>query len=74
MSVMNGFREELTSKILGVNGHLKIQPLNGLEIKNVVALESRIEKKINTIKTHKVLIGQSLLNYSTYSTGGIMKG
>ena len=56
MSVMNG-REELTSKILGVNGHLKIQPLNGLEIKNVVALESRIEK-INTIKTHKVLIGQ----------------
>jgi len=74
MSVMNGFREELTSKILGVNGHLKIQPLNGLEIKNVVALESRIEKKINTIKTHKVLIGQGLLNYSTYSTGVIMKG
>ena len=74
MSVMNGFREELTSKILGVNGHLKIQPLNGLEIKNVVALESRIEEKINTIKTHKVLMGQGLLNYSTFSTGVIMKG
>jgi len=74
MSVMNGFREELTSKILGVNGHLKIQPLNGLKIKNVVALKSNIEKKINTIKTHKVLMGQGLLNYSTYSTGIIMKG
>ena len=25
MSVMNGFREELTKKILNINGHLKIQ-------------------------------------------------
>ena len=25
MSVMNGFREELTSKVLGINGHLKIK-------------------------------------------------
>ena len=74
MSVMNGFREELTSKILGVNGHLKIQPMNGLEIKNAVTLEAKIEKKITNIKTHKVLMGQGLLNYSTYSTGVIMKG
>ena len=28
MSVMNGFRDELTSKILGVNGHLKLQHHN----------------------------------------------
>ena len=34
MSVMNGFREELTSKVLGVNGHLKIQPFNNQKIKD----------------------------------------
>ena len=28
MSVMNGFRDELTNKILGVNGHLKLQVAN----------------------------------------------
>lgn len=74
MSVMNGFREELTSKILGVNGHLKIQPLNGLQIKNTSTLKSNIENKLKSLKTHKVLMGQGLLNYSTYSKGVIMKG
>ena len=74
MSVMNGFREELTSKILGVNGHLKIQPLNGLQIKNTATLKSNIENKMKSLKTHKVLMGQGLLNYSTYSKGVIMKG
>tara|TARA_B100001057_G_scaffold143032_1_gene142729 strand:- start:1445 stop:2692 length:1248 start_codon:yes stop_codon:yes gene_type:complete len=74
MSVMNGFREELTSKILGVNGHLKIQPLNGLQIKNTATLKSNIENKMKSVKTHKVLMGQGLLNYSTYSKGVIMKG
>ena len=32
MSVMNGFRDELTKKILGVNGHLKIQHVNNFKI------------------------------------------
>src|ERR1700746_3589602 len=27
MAVMNGFRKELLSKILGLNGHLLVQPL-----------------------------------------------
>lgn len=28
LAVMNGFRKELTSKILGVNGHLLVQPID----------------------------------------------
>ena len=29
MAVMNGFRSELLSKILGVSGHLQVQPIDG---------------------------------------------
>ena len=36
MSVMNGFRDELTSKILGVNGHLKIKAFNNFKIEKIV--------------------------------------
>ena len=34
MSVMNGFREELTSKVLGINGHLKIKSIFNEGIQN----------------------------------------
>ena len=29
MAVMNGFRGELQSRILGINGHIIIQPIDG---------------------------------------------
>ena len=45
MSVMNGFRDELTSKILGVNGHLKVKPFNNFKIEKHDELKINIEKK-----------------------------
>src|SRR3954466_543538 len=29
MAVMNGFRTELVSRILGINGHMIVQPVDG---------------------------------------------
>ena len=46
MSVMNGFRDELTSKILGVNGHLKIKPFNNLKIEKHNQIKVEIEKRL----------------------------
>ena len=74
MSVMNGFRDELTSKILGVNGHLKVKPFNNLKIEKHDELKINIEKKIKNINVHKVIVGQGLLNYRSYSSGILMKG
>jgi len=34
MSVMNGFREELVNRILGINGHLVVYGNNGKQIEN----------------------------------------
>ena len=74
MSVMNGFRDELTSKILGVNGHLKIKPFNNLKIEKHNQIKVEIEKKSNDLKVHKVVLGQGLLNHYSYSSGILMKG
>ena len=46
MSVMNGFRDELTSKILGVNGHLKIKPFNNLKNEKHDEIKKEIEKNL----------------------------
>ncbi len=74
MSVMNGFREELTSKILGVNGHLKIQPINNFKISNNKKISNSIKDNIENIDISEVLIGQGLINYKGLSTGILLKG
>ena len=74
MSVMNGFRDELTSKILGVNGHLKVKAFNNFKIEKHDELKLRIEEKLEHVNAHKVIVGQGLLNYQSYSSGVLMKG
>ena len=43
MAVMNGFRQELLTKILGLNGHLLIQPLES-PLTDYVAVADRVGK------------------------------
>ena len=74
MSVMNGFRDELTSKILGVNGHLKIRPFNNLKIEKHDDFKKEIEQNLTNLNVHKVIVGQGLLNHRSYSSGIFMKG
>ena len=74
MSVMNGFREELTSKILGVNGHIKIQPVNNFKINDNEKISKLIKKNIDDLSISEVLIGQGLINFKGLSTGVLIKG
>ena len=74
MSVMNGFREELTSKILGINGHLKITSSFG----NGLKIDSEFPEKIvdvdKNLIVHKVVASQGLLTFKKYSSGILIKG
>ena len=74
MSVMNGFRDELTSKILGINGHMKVQPINNYKILNYEDLIEDLYNKVEEISVNKVLVDQALLTKNQFSTGVILKG
>jgi len=74
MSVMNGFREELTSKILGINGHLKIKSSFGNGLKNDSEFSEKIIDVDKNLIIHKVVASQGLLNFKKYSSGVLIKG
>ena len=74
MSVMNGFREELTSKILGINGHLKIKSSFGNGLKNDLEFSEKIVDVDKNLIIHKVVTSQGLLTFKKYSSGVLIKG
>ncbi|MAI29522.1 MAG: lipoprotein-releasing system transmembrane subunit LolC [Rickettsiales bacterium] len=74
MSVMNGFRDELTNKILGVNGHLKLQHFNNFKINNKDLLNETLDKKISDVFVNKIIVSQALFSKNSFSTGVFLKG
>ncbi len=74
MSVMNGFREELTSKVLGINGHLKIKSISNDGMKRNENLEKKILKNFDDLKINNVILSQGLMTYKGYSSGILIKG
>ena len=73
MAVMNGFRKELLDKILGLNGHLLIQPLESplTDWKEVAA---RIAKIDGVMLVSPVVEGQALASSPFNSTGVLVRG
>ena len=61
MSVMNGFRKELVSKLLGLNGHVLIQPIESplTDYKDVV---ERILKVPGVVSAKGFIEGQALIS------------
>ena len=74
MSVMNGFREELTNKVLGINGHLKIQLYNSSKITKYESIVNSLNNFSNELDAQPVIISQSLLSTKNFSSGVMLKG
>src|SRR5580658_9993907 len=73
MAVMNGFRQELLTKILGLNGHLLIQPLESpLTDWQVVA--DRVGKVPGVRLAAPIVEGQALASSPFNASGVLVRG
>ena len=72
MSVMNGFREELTARLLGINGHLNIFSQNGQISHNEIKLIKNL--KIKNIKIFPSIETQALLISNETTKGVYLRG
>ncbi len=73
MAVMNGFRKELLDKILGLNGHLLIQPLES-PLTDWEAVAERISKVPGVTLVVPIVEGQALSSSPFNAAGVLVRG
>ncbi|MAW17156.1 MAG: lipoprotein-releasing system transmembrane subunit LolC [Pelagibacteraceae bacterium] len=71
MSVMNGFKTDLTNKILGLNPHLVIQPNNFIIEDDFI---SKLKKDFKEITLSKSYAGEGIVISNDNTKGIILKG
>src|SRR5213079_3095088 len=73
MAVMNGFRKELLDKILGLNGHLLVQPLES-PLTDWEAVAARISGIQGVRLAVPIVEGQALASSPFNSAGVLVRG
>jgi lipoprotein-releasing system permease protein len=73
MAVMNGFRMELLDKILGLNGHILIQPLES-PLTDWDAVAQRIGQIPGVRLAAPIVEGQALASSPFHSSGVLVRG
>ena len=73
MAVMNGFRQELLERILGVNGHVTVYA-NGGNIGNYQTLADRLAALASVEVADPQIQGQVMLTTAGNATGAIVRG
>jgi lipoprotein-releasing system permease protein len=73
MSVMNGFQAELLGRILGLNGHLIVQSING-SIPDYDNVAARIRMIPGVTNATPMIEGQVLVNSEGTSFGALVRG
>jgi len=73
MSVMNGFRHELLGRIIGLNGHLTLQSVQG-PLPDYEVLTKAI-KSLPMVKAADPMIqGQAMVTKGSYAFGAVVRG
>ncbi|WP_020178215.1 lipoprotein-releasing ABC transporter permease subunit [Methylopila sp. M107] len=73
MAVMNGFRTELLNKILGINGHVVVQPLDG-PLTDYEQVAERLAKVSGVKFAIPLVEGQALASSPAASNGVLVRG
>ncbi|MGE0339627.1 MAG: lipoprotein-releasing ABC transporter permease subunit [Xanthobacteraceae bacterium] len=73
MAVMNGFRFELLNKILGLNGHMLVQPI-GTPLTDYDAVAERLVKLQGIKHAIPLVEGQALASSPFHSGGVLVRG
>lgn len=73
MAVMNGFRSELLGKILGINGHMLIQPIDQ-PLNDYDAVAGRLEGVPDVISAIPFVEGQALVSGPAGNLGALVRG
>jgi lipoprotein-releasing system permease protein len=73
MAVMNGFRKELLGKILGLNGHLLVQPLE-TPLNDWEQVSERLSKLPGIVLAAPLVEGQALASSPFHASGVLVRG
>ncbi len=73
MSVMNGFREELLNRILGINGHLSVAA-QSRTLSDYEPLRERLEGLPGVIAVSPLVEGQVMATHNNAAQGAVVRG
>lgn len=74
MAVMNGFREDITSRLLGISGHIFVESKQSQLIDNYTTKARAIADLPGVQSAIPYVYGKVLAQSGQISTGGILKG
>ena len=73
MAVMNGFRRDLFSKIMGLNGHVIVQKI-GEPFEDYADLSAKIAKVPGVVHAIPLIEGQVMVSSNVQALGGLVRG
>ncbi|MBL8566292.1 MAG: lipoprotein-releasing ABC transporter permease subunit [Hyphomicrobiaceae bacterium] len=73
MAVMNGFRKDLFSKILGLNGHIVVHKI-GEPFEDYADISARIAAVSGVKAVIPLIEGQVMVSSVVHATGGLVRG
>ncbi len=73
MAVMNGFRKDLFSKIMGLNGHVIVQKI-GEPFEDYADLAAKVARVPGVVHALPLIEGQVMVSSNVQALGGLVRG